>query len=179
MPEVHGEHLDVSAEERRFLRRTFHRFALPWLLVASAIGVLVGSLPLWIDARPAEGGDVLDPLARKQIGEIRSELAALSQRVVGVEAAVAKTGDRLALLEGRSGSSGEMGMVDTDELDRRFEGVTSRIVALESRAGASAGEAPVDSLRLDAQLAALAERLARLENDGVPRANAPADYDRQ
>ena len=176
MPEVHGDHLDVSAEEQRYLRRTFRRFALPWLVMAGAVGALVGAAPRWIDAAPETGAASADPNPREDVGPLRGEIAALSQRIVGLEGTLAKTRDRLIELEGRSSVSSESGGLDTDELDRRFEAFTARISALESRAGSGSDAAPVDSLRLDAQIAALAERLARVETgQGSPRAEPPAD----
>lgn len=176
MPEVHGDHLDVSAEEQRYLRRTFRRFALPWLLMAGAVGALVGAAPRWIDAAPEPGAASTDPNRREDVGPLRGEIAALSQRIVGLEGALAKTRDRLIELEGRSSVSAESSDVDTGELERRLEAFIARIAALESRSGSGSDAAPVDSLRLDAQLAALAERMARLETgQGSPRAEPPAD----
>jgi hypothetical protein len=183
MPEVHGDHLDVSAEERRYLRRTFHRFALPWLLVASALGALVGSLPRWVETQPAaasESGE--DPQAREQVGSMRGDVASLSQRLVAAEDSLTKTRDRLAMLEGRSGRGESGGGADTAEMEQRLDAIVGRIAALESRVGESAGRASADPVRLDARLSALDERLARLESDahgGVPasRAVTPAAGD--
>jgi hypothetical protein len=166
MPEVHGNHLDVSAEEQRYLRRTFHRFALPWLLVAFALGALVGSLPRWIEAQPAttsaSGGE--DSQAREQVGSMRGDVASLSQRLVAAEDSLTKTRDRLAMLEGRNGR-GESGGGDTAQVEQRLDAIVGRIAALESRVGESAGHASGDPVRLDARLSALDERLARLESD--------------
>ena len=175
MPEVHGDHLDVSAEEQRYLRRTFHRFALPWLLVASALGALAGSLPRWIEAQPAvASGSGEDPQAREQVGSMRGDLASLSQRLVAAEDSLTKTRDRLAMLEGRSGR-GESGGAD-GSVDQRLDAIVGRVAALESRVGESAGHASADPVRLDARLTALDERLARLENDahagGAPASRA-------
>jgi hypothetical protein len=176
MPEVNGDHLDVSAEEQRYLRRTFRRFALPWLLMAGAIGALFGAAPRWMDATPEASAASADPVLHEQVGPLRGEIAALSQRIVGLEGALAKTRDRLVELEGRSSVSTESGGLDTDELERRLEGFTARITALESRASSSSESAPVDALRLDAQIAALAERLARLETaPASSSAPSPAD----
>ena len=167
MPEVHGDHLDVSAEEQRYLRRTFHRFALPWLLVASALGALVGSLPRWIEAQPAtaseSGGE--DSQAREQVGSMRGDVASLSQRLVAAEDSLTKTRDRLAMLEGRSGRGESGGVGDTAQVEQRLDAIVGRIAALESRMGESAGHASGDPVRLDARLTALDERLARLESD--------------
>ncbi|HXK26351.1 MAG TPA: hypothetical protein VMS55_27055 [Myxococcota bacterium] len=181
MPEVHGDRLDVSAEEQRYLRRTFHRFALPWLLVASALGALVGSLPRWIEAQPAASGSGEDSQAREQVGSMRGDVASLSQRLVAAEDSLTKTRDRLAMLEGRSGR-GESGGGDTATLEQRLDAIVGRIAALESRVGDGAGHASADPVRLDARLTALDERLARLEGDahaGAPasRAVAPAAND--
>jgi hypothetical protein len=175
MPEVHGDHLDVSAEEQRYLRRTFRRFALPWLMTAGVIGALAGAAPRWIEATPETGAPIDETQGSEDFGPLRGEIAELSQRIVGLEDVVAKTRDRLVELEGRSSVSTDTGGLDTDELERRLEGFTARIVALESRAGESGDSTSGDALRLDAQIAALAERLARLETgQGGPRADSPA-----
>ena len=172
MPEVHGNHLDVSAEEQRDLRRTFHRCALPWLLVASALGALVGSLPRWIEAQPAAAsGSGEDPQAREQVGSMRGDVASLSQRLVAAEDSLTKTRDRLAMLEGRSGR-GESGGADTAQVEQRLDAIVGRIAALESRVGDGPGHASADPVRLDARLTALDERLARLESDA--HTSAPA-----
>jgi hypothetical protein len=164
MPEVHGDHLDVSAEERRYLRRTFHRFALPWLLVAFALGALVGSLPRWTEAQPATAsGSGEDPQAREQVGSMRGDMASLSQRLVAAEDSLTKTRDRLAMLEGRSGR-GESGGSDAT-VDQRLDAIVGRIAGLESRVGDAPSHASADPVRLDARLTALDERLARLESD--------------
>ena len=175
MPEVHGNHLDVSAEERRYLRRTFHRFALPWLLVAFALGALVGALSRGSDAQPAAtaSGSGEDPQAREQVGSMRGDVASLSQRLVAAEDSLTKTRDRLAMLEGHSGR-GESGGADTAEVDQRLDAIVGRIAALESRAGEIAGRATADPVRLDARLSALDERLARLESDAHTGAHAVA-----
>src|SRR5262245_55309610 len=99
MPEVTGDHLDVSAEEQRYLRRTFRRFALPWLLTAAAIGALAGAAPRCIEATPETGAPDDAAHATEDVGPLRGEIAALSQRIVGLEDAVTKTRDRLVELE--------------------------------------------------------------------------------
>lgn len=177
MPEVHGEHLDVSAEEQRYLRRVFQRFALPYVLMGLVVGALAGAGPRWIDAQPEPAAAVEDPHLREQIAAMRGELAALSQRVVGAEAALAKTRDRLVELEGRSGST-EVGLFDTDELGRRFDAIGSRIEALETRFEAG-GASAQGTLDLEQQLAKLGSRMARVEGelDGL-RSQAPADLAR-
>ena len=175
MPEVVGGHLDVSAEEQRYLRRTFRRFALPWLVMAGAIGALAGAAPRWIDATPENDTAGDGAHAREEVGSLRGEIAALSQRVVGLEGALTKTRDRLVELEGRSSVSNDTGGLDAEELDRRLEVFGARIDALESRADSGGDAASVDVHGLDAQIAALAERLARLETQGAPRPDAPAD----
>jgi hypothetical protein len=164
MPEVHGDHLDVSAAEERYLRRTFRRFALPWLVMAGALGALLGAVPRWIEATPESVGASEEPHLREQVGPLKGEVAALSQRVVGLEVALAKTREGLVQLEGRSSVSSNSSGFDSDELERRLDGFGDRIAALESGAGA-ADEPPVDAQRLDAQIAALAERLARIESE--------------
>jgi hypothetical protein len=178
MPEVRGDRLEVSAEEERYLRRAFRRFALPWLILAGALGALIGALPRWIEANPEPTVAAEPPQAREPNGELRGDIAAVSQRVVGAESAVANLRDRVALLESQSGGSGS-GARGSDAIDQRFDAFASRIAALESRLGAEDGSAPAEALHLEKQLDSLDARLARLEAaQAGPRPDAPADLER-
>src|SRR5262245_32344336 len=101
MPEIEGKGFDVSREEERFLKRTFRRFALPYVIAGFALGLVAGMLPQWGSTPAGEPVAAADPRLQEEIAAIRSELASLSQRAVGAEAALAKTRDRLVALEQR------------------------------------------------------------------------------
>lgn len=139
MPEVQGDRLDVSAEEERYLKRAFRRFALPWLIAAFAAGAFAGALPQWIEAKPEPAA--APELRAEQGGSQRSDLAALSERVVGAETALANMRDRLALLESQSGGSG----ATSASLEQRFDAFGSRIATLESQVEALRATAPADA----------------------------------
>lgn len=164
MPEMHGNHLDVSSEEERYLRRTFRRFALPYVLLGVALGAFAGALPGWLGSGAGEASDVGDPRLHEEIAAMRGDVASLSQRAVAAESALARTRDRLVALEGRSGASGGS-MADAEEVTRRVEASARRIEALEQQISAGA-EAPAgDAALLEERVAALGGRLARLEGE--------------
>lgn len=127
MPEIRGDQLDVSAEEQRYLRRTFRRFALPYVLMGFVFGALTAALPLWIEAQP-EGSDASeDPRRREELASLRSEIAALSERTLGAEQTLAKLRERMVELEGR----GAEPAADTSKLEEQIAGLGSRMARLE------------------------------------------------
>jgi hypothetical protein len=165
MPEIQGNQLDVSREEEIFLRRTFRRFALPWVMSGLALGALAGSLP--DQFRPDDVGpasSVEDPRLREEIAALRSDLAALSQRTVAAESAVSKTKERLVALEGRAGASGAS-TPDVEESARRIDAALRRLQALEQQVSGAAGAPGFDPAQLEERVASLGGRLARLEGE--------------
>jgi hypothetical protein len=181
MPEVHGDHLDVSSEEERYLRRVFRRFALPYVVLGLALGALTGALPGWLGPRDAggEAGDVEDPRLREEIGALRGDVASLSQRAVAAESALARARDRLVALEGRGGAPGGS-TTDSEEIARRVEASVRRIEALEQQISAGAAPPAADATLLEERVAALGGRLARLEGElrAERAAGPPADLAR-
>lgn len=162
MPEVRGDHLDVSAEEMRFLRRSFRRFALPYLIAGIALGALAGAGAARVAGAPPPPVPSDDPRLRGEVTDLRSEVAALSQRVVGSESALAKTRDRLVALEGRGGASAEVRAEDAADLAQRLDASTRRIESLEQRI--ASGQLPAaDGARLEEWVATLGSRMARVE----------------
>jgi len=144
MPEIREDQLDVSAEEQRYLRRTFRRFALPYVLMGFALGATAAALPLWIEARPhdaAAAGE--DPHQREELAALRNELSTLSERTLGAETALARLRERLAELEGRGAEP-----ADTQRLQEQLAGLGGRVARLEGelesqRATASAPPPPL------------------------------------
>jgi hypothetical protein len=126
MPEIRGDQLDVSAEEQRYLRRTFRRFALPYVLMGFAFGAATAALPLWIEARPHAAEPSAEPRQLEEIAALRGEIAALSERTLGAESALAKLRERLAALESRGGEP-----ADTGRLEEQIAGLGSRMARLE------------------------------------------------
>lgn len=126
MPEIQGDQIDVSAEEQRYLRRTFRRFALPYVLMGFALGAITAALPLWIEARPHDPGTQPDSHQREEVTALRSELSSLSERTVGAENALARLRERLAELEGRGAEP-----ADTQRLEEQLAGLGGRVARLE------------------------------------------------
>jgi hypothetical protein len=149
MPEIQQGGLDVSAEEQRYLKRVFRRFALPYLLATIALAGLAaaaGSLA------PAAGGDSsaaeLETLVaeaaslREAIAAVREELlaqsSAASGRLDSLDQGVAKlraaaSGRLDSLDQGvaklRAAARGDSGA----ELASRLDHANQRISALEGR----------------------------------------------
>lgn len=164
MPEVQGNSLDVSAAEQRFLKRCFRRFAMPYVIGGVVLGAIAGAAPGWISTAPVAAVAADDSHLREEIGALRTELAALSQRAVGAEAALAKTRERMVALEQRAGS-GISGVADTVQLEDRVAATDRRLDALEGRVAGGSGAAPADTRQIEDQLATLGSRLARIEGE--------------
>jgi hypothetical protein len=175
MPEVRGQQLDVSVEEQRFLKRCFRRFALPYVVAGVVVGAIAGAAPGWIATSPAQaGGAADDGRLREEIAALRSELAALSQRTVSAESALAKTRDRLGAVEQRAGSS-LGGSADTAALEGRVDATARRLESLEARVGSGGNAAAVDTRQIEDQFATLGSRLARIEGElRAARPGAPS-----
>jgi len=179
MPEVQGNQLEVSREEERYLRRTFRRFALPYVVLGLALGAFAGALPGWLGTEGGPASPVDDSRLREEITALRGDVASLSQRAVAAESALARTRDRLVALEGRSGpASGSSD--DAEAITRRVEQSLRRIEVLEQQVSGGAAAPAVDAARLEERVAALGGRLARLEGEiRADRPEAPpADFAR-
>jgi hypothetical protein len=179
MPEVQGNQIDVSREEERYLRRTFRRFALPYVVLGLALGAFAGALPGWLGSEGGEAGQVDDPRLREEIAALRGDVAMLSQRAVAAESALARTRDRLVALEGRSGATSGS-TEDAEEIARRVEASVRRIEVLEQRLSGGAGAPAADTARLEERVAALGGRLARVEGElrSERPVEPPADFAR-
>lgn len=133
MPELHDDSLDVSAEEERYLRSAFRRFALPYLALVMLIamgGVLaVGVSGSDGSARPET--DEMQSLVAES-ASLREALAALREELRQEKAASA---ERIAELEGRIGrlQSASRGGESPAELGNRLDHAHQRINALEGR----------------------------------------------
>ena len=165
MPQVKGEKLDVSAEEQRFLRRCFRRFALPYVVAGVALGALAGAAPGWIATAPEQVAASDDGRMQEELTALRSELAALSQRAVSAESTLAKTRERLVAIEQRSSVSGDGGSADTSALEGRVDATARRLESLEARVGSGGNAAAVGTRQIEDQFAMLGSRLARIEGE--------------
>jgi hypothetical protein len=140
MPEIQGDRLDVSAEEQRYLRRAFRRFALPYVLLGFALGAVTAALPLWIEAQPQASGDAGEPRSREELAALRSELATLSERTLGTEQTLVKLRERLSVLEGRGGEQ-----ADASRLEEQLAGLGSRMARIEGQLADLRAPAPIQA----------------------------------
>ena len=131
MPEIQGDTFDVTAEEQRYLRRSFRRFALPYLIGMLAIAALIAMASGTVSARGGAGaGDELNSLVaeaaslRAAIAVVRDELrernAEAGARLEALEDGVAKL---------RVSADGE----SAAELGSRLDHAHQRIQLLEGR----------------------------------------------
>lgn len=157
MPEINEQGLDVSAEEQRFLRRSFQRFARPYLVVgAVAFGFLYFS-------GGGESADVdLEPL-EAQLAELAASVEALDARLVALGSGAQANEKRLKSLEARPAGGGASG--DVAKLQRELREIARKLDGLDSRL---AEEAPAE------RFAALSARIARLEGARAPAPAQPA-----
>ena len=94
MPELQKDGLDVSAAEERYLRRAFHRFSLPYLVVILAVVGIATLAPPF--APPAPDSTAAEPT---RLDALEGGVAKLSQdvraarpaRLVGVPSAELKS----------------------------------------------------------------------------------------
>ncbi len=152
MPQVDGERFEVDAEEERYLRSAFRRFALPY--VAASVIALGASLALVAPAAfeaPAAPPPNRDADAREAIEALRADTEALR-----VDVAAALT--RLDAVDERLGGASRR----VSELERQVERANRRSEEAGERqmAARAAGEAAQTFLtRLDA----LEGRFERIE----------------
>jgi hypothetical protein len=132
MPEAHPDGIEVSAEEERYLRRAFRRFALPYLLLVIAI---TGAALVWAAAAPR----VAKERTPDEIRSLLAEAASLRETIASLrehqQQQAARTGERLEALEGgldrlRSARADGPGPA---ELASRLDHAHQRINALEGR----------------------------------------------
>jgi hypothetical protein len=121
--------LDVSAEEERYLRGAFRRFAVPYLVATLAMaGVAVAAVSLTSDD-PTDGGS-------EELESLVAEAASLREAIAGVREELrdhAATADaRLAKLESGFAHVDASGSADA-ELVSRLDHAHQRIAALETQ----------------------------------------------
>jgi len=153
-----GTEIQVSAEERRFLRRFFRRQALPWMLVLGvvAIGAARWAVPAadpGLEMRLRESIAAIESL-RAENAALRTQMDALGQRVQhpAVDRRLEAAEARLAAIERRPAASADASGVDDRlaRLEGRLESAVSahdtvtrsnltRLRDLESRMGAVDG----------------------------------------
>ena len=113
MPNTNGQDLVVSADEEAYLKASFRRFALPYMLGGLAIFAIAS---LWLIGRGAEPRvDVKPVITQPMLDEIKAESLALRAQLARVLDRVNTVGEDL------TGASERM-----EELERRMERATGR-----------------------------------------------------
>lgn len=157
MPNTHGNDLVVSSDEEAYLKASFRRFALPYMLGGLAIFAIAS---LWLIGRGAEPHvDVKPLITQPMLDEIKAESLALRTQLSRVLERVNAVGEDL------SGAARRV-----DELERRVERVTGR-------GGVGGTELAALRKRLDdadRRIALLEETGAKLEARAALTAPPPA-----
>lgn len=159
MPQKNAKGIDVSAEEERFLRSAFRRFALPYVIGLAVIAGLVSML----GGSDGEGTSAEDVAAlQAEVATLQASVATLEEQLASVGADVTKAGSRVAALEKKT-ASGARG-ADPDQ-EKKLQDATSRVAKLEKQlADQAIGE------RFDA----LAQRMAKIERESRVAPPIPA-----
>lgn len=136
-----GGEIEVSPQEKRFLKRFFRRQALPWFVLAAVIGVA--------SAWGLRGGtdDALEARTSAALAQLRSENEKLREELSALAAGLER--------------SARTGNVSTGELERSVENARRNVRMIESRVTAA----------LDRRLDALEARngsALRLPAGGTP-----------
>jgi len=141
MPDIGNDGLDVSAEEQRYLRRAFRRFALPYLLLTVAIVGGAASMvmlrapavpeapPVELEGLIAEAASLREAVATAR-GEFREQASRASARLDALEGGMeALTADVKRVASSRRDSGRET----SAELGGRLDHAHQRINALDRR----------------------------------------------
>jgi len=156
MPQ-HARGIDVSAEEERYLRTAFRRFALPYVLAFAAVAWLASMLAGDPGGASPEAVSALE----EEVAGLRGTVASLEERLAVMGADLERAGGRMTALEKRKASEASA----DPELEEKLGAATRKIASLETRiAEQAAGE------RLDA----LAARMTKLESAQRSPSPAPA-----
>lgn len=158
MPDLSTDGLDVSAEEERYLRRTFRRFALPYVVLLMAFA--------WWVSSGAPAGDELEALdaVQAQLVELRASLQTLDGELAEARERARAAEQRAAKLEQKEDGASASELAS---LERDLRRATARIAALEK------GPAAAVAQRFDA----LSDRIAGVERQldrGASRGPLPA-----
>jgi hypothetical protein len=128
MPEIGTEGLDVSAEEERYLRGAFRRFAVPYLIVTLAMaGVAVAVVSLGSGDPGGRPSDELESMVA-EAASLREAIAAVRQEL---RDHATDASARLAKLE--SDARAAAGGSADAELVSRLDRANQRISELEDR----------------------------------------------
>ena len=136
MPELQQDGLEVSAAEERYLRRAFHRFSLPYLVVIlAAVGIAVFGPPFTLTAPDSTAAELEALVAeaaslRRAIGAVRSELRKQAgdeaTRLDALEGGVAKLSREV-----RAAPPAKPASAPNAELKSRMDHAHQRIRVLE------------------------------------------------
>ena len=180
MPDHNTDGIDVSAEERRFLRRTFHRLAAPYLLGALAI--------VWMMMQfgaSEESATGVDPEAMTALEErlqtLETTLENLGERLDVVGHQTTTADERVAALEESTKKSGASNR-DWASIQGEVRRASDRVKKLEKAVEKTAATQRIDALsqrmqRVEEQSAAAlaaARRVAEAAPAPAPPVPVPA-----
>ena len=167
MPQVSDQGLDVSQEEERYLRKTFRRFALPYVVALAVFA--------WIVSWTSGGGQppALDEIEQELAGA-KASIEELAGRVDAANAKADEAGKRAAALSSRSDGASE---ADLEALQGELRSATRRIAQLEARLKTEGANERIDAIsdrigRVERRVESLAA--SRSANGPTPAAASPA-----
>jgi len=163
MPQVSDQGLDVSQEEQRYLRRTFRRFALPYVAALAVFAWAVSWMSGGSGSPPA-----LDEIEQELAGA-KASIEELAGRVDAAAEQAQQAGKRVAALSSRSrGASG----ADLEALQSELHRATRRIAALESRLKTEGANERIDAI--SDRVGRVERRLESLAANGGANGSTPA-----
>jgi septal ring factor EnvC (AmiA/AmiB activator) len=158
MPQKNAQGIHVSAEEERFLRSAFRRFALPYGVGFAAIAGLAWML----GGSDGEGAspEVMAAL-EAEVETLQGSVTALEEQIASMGKDVSKAGARVAALEKKAPAAKSA----APALEQKLRDATSRVSQLEKQlADQAIGE------RFDA----LAQRMTKIERESRVAPSVPA-----
>lgn len=155
-----GEHLELTPQERRTLRRFFHRHALPYVAGASAVAAIACVLALRApDAPDGAATPAVDVAAAdRALLRIEETLAAVEK---ARREAKAEVQEASRLLSRRSMAATQPAAIQA--LEQRIEAAAQRLAETEDLVAEAAGRPQVDTSALVTRLYNLERRIGELE----------------
>jgi len=142
MPEIGNESLAVSAEEERYLRGAFRRFAAPYLVAVAVLALAVTWGAISVHGGPATSAEdaALERAAieatQAEISALREELARVVERLDGLDRSLGGAAKKLSRLESRveqPASGSAVGAREVAALGQSVEETRKRLELLEEQ----------------------------------------------
>jgi hypothetical protein len=140
MPKKQAQGIDVSAEEERYLRKVFRRFAIPYVVAFAAlvgVGFLLGG--------SGGGGASSESLLalEQEVEQLRATVAALEARLGSVGDDLERAGGRVAALEQQKKDAAKTA---DPALEQKVSDATRRVNDLEKKLADQAVSERFDAL---------------------------------